>query len=185
MLTQARVPILGFAAYSGTGKTTLLVELLRIFRARGYRVGVVKHAHHSFDIDKPGKDSYELRHAGARQMLIGSRRRWALVAETEDEHEPKLDELLRHLDQDVLDFVLVEGFKGEAFPKIELHRPHLGQPLLHPGDAAIIAVATDEPATAGTRLPVLDLNRPADVADFVLRFLLPASSGATAYRQAP
>jgi len=174
MLTQARIPILGFAAYSGTGKTTLLIELLRIFRARGYRVGVVKHAHHGFDIDQPGKDSYELRRAGARQMLIGSRRRWALVAETEDEREPKLDELLRHLDQDALDFVLVEGFKGEAFAKIELHRPRLGHPLLHPHDPAIVALATDEPATAGTRLPVLDLNRPADVAAFILRYLSPA-----------
>lgn len=179
MLTQARVPVLGFAAFSGTGKTTLLAELLRIFRARGYRVGVVKHAHHAFDIDQPGKDSYELRRAGARQMLVGSRRRWALVTETEGEREPRLDELLRRLDQDALDFVLVEGFKGEAFAKIELHRPRLGHPLLHPHDPAIVALATDEPATAGTRLPVLDLNRPAEVAEFVLRYLAlaPARAG--------
>ncbi len=171
MLKNARIPILGFAAFSGTGKTTLLAQVLRILAARGYRAGVVKHAHESFDIDKPGKDSYELRKAGARQMLIGSRQRWALVAETDGDAEPRLDELLAHLDQDALDFILVEGFKAEAFPKIELHRPSAGHPLLHPHDASIVALATDEPQAIATHLPILDLNRAGDIADFILEYL--------------
>lgn len=171
-LNNARLPILGFAAFSGTGKTTLLVKLLAVLRARGYRVGVVKHAHHSFEIDKPGKDSYELRKAGAVQTLVGSRRRWALVAETEDEREPRLDDLLRHLDQDVLDFILVEGFKAERFPKIELHRPNLGRPLLHPDDDSIVAIACDAFLPVKTSLPLLDLNQPESIADFVVEFLV-------------
>ena len=171
MLNNARIPILGFAAFSGTGKTTLLVKLLALLRARGYRVGVVKHAHHSFEIDKPGKDSYELRKAGAVQTLVGSRRRWALVAETEDEREPRLEDLLHHLDQDALDFILVEGFKTERFPKIELHRSSLGHPLLHPDDDSIIAIATDAPQTMETTLPVLNLDRPDEIAVFVVDYL--------------
>jgi molybdopterin-guanine dinucleotide biosynthesis protein B len=171
MLSHARVPVLGFAAHSGTGKTTLLIELLRILKARGYRVGVVKHAHHSFDTDIPGKDSYELRKAGACQMLVGSRQRWALVTETDGATEPRLDDLLVRLDQGALDFILVEGFKAEAFPKIEVHRPSLGHALLHPHDAAIVALATDSPPSATTPLPVLDLNRPGDIVDFILNFL--------------
>lgn len=176
MLKNARIPILGLAALSGTGKTTLLVEILKILKQQGYRVGVVKHAHHSFDTDKPGKDSYELRRAGARQMLVGSRQRWALVTETDGVAEPRLDELLRRLDQDALDFILVEGFKTEAFPKVEIHRPHLGHPLLHPDDPNIVAVATDEPAAVETALPVLDLNRPEAIAAFMLAYLFPASA---------
>jgi molybdopterin-guanine dinucleotide biosynthesis protein B len=174
MLNNAHIPILGFAAHSGTGKTTLLIEVLRILKQRGYRVGVVKHAHHGFDIDKPGKDSYELRKAGACQMLVGSRQRWALVTETDGAAEPRLDELLCRLDQSALDFILIEGFKAEAFPKIEVHRPSLGQPVLHPHDTAIVAIATDAPAAVATSLPVLDLNRPVDVADFILNYLLHA-----------
>jgi molybdopterin-guanine dinucleotide biosynthesis adapter protein len=168
---NTRLPILGFAAFSGTGKTTLLVKLLGLLHARGFRVGVVKHAHHSFEIDKPGKDSYELRKAGATQMLVGSRRRWALVAETEDEREPRLDDLLRHLDQAALDFILVEGFKAERFPKIELYRQSLGHPLLHPDDDSIIAIASDAPLPAKTSLPLLDLNQPQAIADFVVQFM--------------
>jgi molybdopterin-guanine dinucleotide biosynthesis adapter protein len=171
MLSNARVPVLGLAAYSGTGKTTLLVKILAVLRRQGYRVGVVKHAHHSFEIDKPGKDSYELRKAGAVQTLVGSRHRWALVAEKADEREPRLDDLLRHLDQEALDFILVEGFKAERFPKIELHRPALGHPLLHPGDDTIVAVATDAPLPGQTSLPLLDLNMPEEIADFIAGFL--------------
>lgn len=176
-LNNARLPILGFAAFSGTGKTTLLVKLLAVLRARGYRVGVVKHAHHSFEIDKPGKDSYELRKAGAVQMLVGSRNRWALVAETEREQEPRLDDLLRHLDQEALDLILVEGFKAERFPKIELHRSDLGHPLLHPDDDSIIAIASDALLPVKTPLPLLDLNEPEAIADFVLEFLIGPDKG--------
>jgi len=176
MLKNARIPVLGLAALSGTGKTTLLVQVLQILRARGCRVGVVKHAHHSFDTDIPGKDSYELRKAGARQMLVGSRQRWALVTETGGDAEPQLDDLLRRLDQSALDFILVEGFKNEPFPKIELHRPRLGHPLLHATDPTIVAVATDEPAKIETGLPVLDLNRPELIAAFILEYLFSSTA---------
>lgn len=166
------VPVLGFAAFSGTGKTTLLIKLLPMLKARGLRIGMIKHAHHSFDIDHPGKDSYELRKAGAEQMLIASRIRWALMVETDPPTEPRLQDLLPRLDQATLDLILVEGFKHERFPKIELHRPNLGHPLLFPEDDSIIAVACDAPLPVRTSLPVLDLNDPGQIADFILtRFL--------------
>ncbi len=171
MLNNAAVPILGFAAFSGVGKTTLLVKLVGMLQRRGYRVGVVKHAHHSFDIDVPGKDSYELRKAGAIQTLVGSRHRWALVVEAERAQEPALDDLLRHLDQTSLDFILVEGFKTEQFPKIELHRPSLGHPLLYPNDSSIIAIASDAPLAVETNLPTLNLNQPGEISDFLVEFL--------------
>ena len=163
-----RVPVLGFAAFSGTGKTTLLLKLLPLLKARGLRVGMVKHAHHAFDIDKPGKDSYVLRKAGADQVLVGSARRWALITEHKAKREPRLDELLRYLNQQSLDLVLVEGFKAEAFPKIELHRPSLGRPLLCLTDKSIIAVASDMPLSTKTGLPLLGLNRPEGIADFIV-----------------
>lgn len=171
MLKSTAIPIVGFAAFSGVGKTTLLVKLVTALRRSGYRVGVVKHAHHSFDIDVPGKDSYELRKAGAIQTLVGSRHRWALVVETEPAQEPCLDELLHHLDQSSLDFILVEGFKAEQFPKIELHRPSLGHPLLYPDDSSIIAIASDAPLAVKINLPKLDLNQPEEISDFIVGFL--------------
>jgi len=171
MLNNAHLPIVGFAAHSGTGKTTLLKELLPLLRARGLRVGVVKHAHHSFDLDHPGKDSYELRKSGAAQMLIASRSRWALVVELARDREPRLDEVLLELDQAALDLILVEGFKDEQFPKIELHRPGLGRPLLFPEDDAIIAVASDTPLDDARRLPQLDLNRPEEIAAFIVDYV--------------
>ncbi|HLQ25208.1 MAG TPA: molybdopterin-guanine dinucleotide biosynthesis protein MobB [Acidiferrobacterales bacterium] len=172
MLKNARLPILGFAAFSGTGKTTLLIKLLPLLTQRGLRIGMIKHAHHSFDVDTPGKDSYELRQAGAAQMLIASRRRWALMVETKRHEEPALDELLAALQQDSLDLILVEGFKQTHFPKIELHRPSLGHRLMYAGDPSIIAVATDTPLRDPPPLPLLDLNRPEQVADFIVeRFI--------------
>jgi molybdopterin-guanine dinucleotide biosynthesis adapter protein len=169
VLNRGSIPVLGIAAYSGTGKTTLLRQLLSLLRARGLRVAVVKHAHHSFDTDVPGKDSYELRKAGATQMLVASRHRWALVTETGDADEPKLDELLGQLDHENLDLILVEGFKAERFRKIELHRPSLGNPLLYPLDPSIIAIATDAALAATPTIPVLDLGNPEQIADFILR----------------
>jgi molybdopterin-guanine dinucleotide biosynthesis protein MobB len=163
------LPLIGFSAFSGTGKTTLLKRLLPILRQRGLRVGVIKHAHHQFDIDHPGKDSHELRMAGANQMLVASRRRMALVSEFDNGHpEPTLEELLSALDPDKLDLVLVEGFKQAALPKIELHRPSLGKPLLCLKDPQIIAIATDEtvPAAPAT-LPHLNLNDPQAIATFI------------------
>ena len=172
MLTNAHIPILGFAAWSGTGKTTLLRQLLPILAGRGLRVGMVKHAHHDFDVDTPGKDSYELRMAGAAQMLISSRRRWALMVERPVDREPPLDEVLLELDQGMLDLILVEGFKHEKFPKIELHRPSFGRPLLHPRDDTIVAVATDAPLVTPVSLPMLDLNSPDEIASFVVDTML-------------
>ncbi len=169
MLKNARIPILGFAAFSGTGKTTLLVKVLPRLKTHGLRIGMIKHAHHDFDVDKPGKDSFELRKAGASPMLIASARRWALMVETAENGDPNLDELLLNLNQDHLDLILVEGFKHVTFPKIELHRPSLGKPLIYPKDPSIIAIATDGTLSESVPIPRLDLNNPDDIAAFVLK----------------
>jgi molybdopterin-guanine dinucleotide biosynthesis protein MobB len=167
------LPLIGFSAFSGTGKTTLLIQLLPILKAQKLRIGMVKHAHHHFDIDHPGKDSYELRKAGAEQMLIASRRRMALVREYGDDRlEPVLPEVLNALDPSGLDLVLVEGFKDEPFPKIELHRPSMGKPLLYPDDPNIIAIATDAALPEDPARPrLLELNDPEAIATFVLAWL--------------
>ena len=171
-MVSSQKPILGFAAYSGTGKTTLLRQLLPMLREKGYRVGVIKHAHHDFDIDKPGKDSYELRKAGASEMLVASAKRWALMVETEDTGDPMLQDMLDRLDQQALDLILVEGFKHEQLPKVELHRPAVGKPLIFPEDSNVLAIATDAPLQVATDLPVLDINDVATLADFIIeRFL--------------
>jgi molybdopterin-guanine dinucleotide biosynthesis protein MobB len=173
------LPLLGFAACSGTGKTTLLTQLLPRLARLGLRVGVVKHAHHGFDIDQPGKDSHALRQAGARQLCIASGKRIAWIKEREPEaDEPGLREALAALDPDELDLVLVEGFKREAFPKIELHRPALGHPLLYPEDRHIIAVASDAPlAQLPARLTRLDLNDIDAIAGFIQHAILPRTAG--------
>jgi molybdopterin-guanine dinucleotide biosynthesis protein MobB len=171
-MIKAEKPLLGFAAYSGTGKTTLLTQLLPILKTAGLRVGMIKHSHHRFEVDIPGKDSYELRKAGAAQILLTSKHRWALIEDRKEEHEPQLQEELNRLDQAVLDLILVEGFRHEAFPKIELHRPSLGKPLLYPNDPNIIAIATDGELSEPTELPILDINDVAAVAEFVTAALL-------------
>ncbi len=164
-------PLCGFVAYSGSGKTTLLERLIPELRRRGLRLALLKHAHHDFDIDKPGKDSHRLREAGAEQVLVASRKRWALIHENDVEQpEPKLFELLQHLDGDNLDLVLVEGFKHEAYPKIELQRAELEKPLLHPHDPHIIAIACDQamlPRLEESAPPRLDINDIAAIADFI------------------
>lgn len=178
------VPLLGFAAWSGTGKTTLLARLLPVLKSRGLQVAVIKHAHHSFDPDQPGKDSHTLRKAGADRVLVSSRRRMALIAERPPGlGEPDLAEALTLLDPAGLDLVLVEGFKHEHFPKIELYRAAVGKPPLHPEDGDIIALATDEAAPPpDCRLPWLPLDRPEHIADFVMRFA--GIAGHTAARPA-
>jgi molybdopterin-guanine dinucleotide biosynthesis protein B len=168
----ASCPVLGFVAFSGTGKTTLLKRLIPLLKARGLQLAVVKHTHHQFDIDTPGKDSYELRQAGAEQVMVASRRRWALMVETANEVEdPQLDTLIQQLDSAALDLILVEGFKHAAIPKIELHRPALQKPLLCPEDPDIIAVASDVPLSQQIDLPVLALNNPEAIADFIMDFI--------------
>jgi molybdopterin-guanine dinucleotide biosynthesis adapter protein len=170
---NGQIPVLGFAAFSGTGKTTLLVRLLPLLASRGLRIGMIKHAHHSFEVDTPGKDSYELRKAGAAQMLIASRQRWALMVENDEPGtEPALAELLPRLDHKALDVILVEGFKHERFPKIELYRPSLRKPLLFLEDDCVIAVASDAPLPVECPLPILDLNDPAQIVDFIFREVL-------------
>ena len=163
-------PVLGFAAFSGTGKTTLLEKLIPQLAEQGIRVSMVKHAHHEFDIDKPGKDSYRLRKAGAQQMLIASSRRQALMTENATPQEPRLDELITRLDLEHIDLVLVEGFKQVPFPKIELHRKALGKTLLYTDDADIIAVASDH-LTDCSDLPALDINDTAAIAAFIVTWL--------------
>lgn len=165
-------PLLGFVAYSGTGKTTLLEKLIPQLKTAGLHIALIKHAHHDFDIDIPGKDSYRLRKAGAEQMMVASRQRWALVTELDKEQsEPCLQELLQHLDHEKLDLILVEGFKHEGFAKIELHRPALGKGLLFPEDDTIIALASDDAGAAPCPIPQLDINQPAIIARFVLEWL--------------
>lgn len=165
-------PVLGFAAFSGTGKTSLLKILIPLLKQAGLRIGAVKHSHHSFDIDHPGKDSFELRAAGASPVMVTSSKRRAVITERETPREPSLAEELTHFDAAGLDLILVEGFKHECYPKIELHRAALGKPLLFPEDGSIIAVATDDmDAAAPFPIPSLDLNDPRRIADFILDWL--------------
>lgn len=164
----AETPIVGFAAHSGSGKTSLIVKLLPMLTEQGIRPGVIKHAHHTFDIDHPGKDSYELRKAGASQMLIASKSRWALMVETESKSAPSIDDMVKKLDKETLDLIIVEGFKLAGIPKIEVYRPSLGKTPLFLGDPTYIAVATDAPDAVDTNLPVLDLNRPEMVTEFIV-----------------
>ncbi|AHE99107.1 molybdopterin-guanine dinucleotide biosynthesis protein B [Thioalkalivibrio paradoxus] len=170
------IPLLGFAAWSGAGKTTLLTRLLPVLRASGLEIAMIKHAHHDFDIDHPGKDSYVLRQAGASQMLVASSRRWALMVETppDRESDPALGELVARIDRRRADLILVEGFKREPIPKVEIHRPALGKPLLCTGDPNIIAVATDQPEAVPQGIPVLALGEVREIAAFIgARFQLP------------
>ncbi|EGR3302408.1 bifunctional molybdopterin-guanine dinucleotide biosynthesis adaptor protein MobB/molybdopterin molybdotransferase MoeA [Vibrio parahaemolyticus] len=168
------IPILGFAAYSGTGKTTLLEALLPKLTEAGLRIGMLKHAHHNFDVDKPGKDSYRLRKAGASQMLIASRNRFALMTET-PEAEAEFEYLLTRFDEDKLDVVLVEGCKNIAFPKIELHREEVGKPWLYPNDENIIAIASDT-AELDSELPQMNINDLDAIAQFVLQYVQDAKA---------
>ncbi|MBW7926136.1 MAG: molybdopterin-guanine dinucleotide biosynthesis protein B [Burkholderiaceae bacterium] len=159
--------VFGFAGYSGSGKTTLIEQLIPRFVLRGLRVSLVKHAHHLFDIDKPGKDSFRHREAGASEVLITSDQRWVLMHELRGEREPSLHEQLQRFSP--CDIVLVEGYKHAPIPKLEVHRPSLGKEPLYPSDANIIAVASD--AALATTLPRLDLNDPDAIAEFILAYL--------------
>ncbi|QLE87507.1 bifunctional molybdopterin-guanine dinucleotide biosynthesis adaptor protein MobB/molybdopterin molybdotransferase MoeA [Shewanella sp. Scap07] len=164
------IPVLGFCAYSGTGKTTLLKKLIPELNRRGIRLAVIKHAHHNFDVDIPGKDSFEMRKAGARQMLVASHIRWALMTEDEVEDAPKLPHLLQQIEQDQIDIVLVEGFKKLALPKIELHRAAHGKPFIHTHDDNIQAIACCDDTQLPSDLRRLDINNVAQIADFVIEY---------------
>ncbi len=174
LTTYQGIPLLGFAAFSGTGKTTLLEQLIPELNHANIRVAMVKHTHHEkFDIDKPGKDSYRLRKAGAEQMLVASANRWALMVEHPEQDkadEPDLFSLLPKLDLAKIDLVLVEGFKHEIINKIELHRPALGNPLLYPNDSSIIAVATDQKLNE-THCPLLNMNNIDEIKQFISNLL--------------
>lgn len=165
------IPVLGFAAFSGSGKTTLLEKLIPLLRGRGLRLALVKHSHHDFQMDRPGKDSDRLRRAGAGQVLLASKYRAAWIREGDGETEPDLGELLQRLDTRALDLVLVEGFREAPIAKIEIHRPSLGKPLLCPGDSHIIALAADEQPSGDVPVPVLMLDDTASIAAFILSWL--------------
>jgi len=157
--------IFGFAGWSGTGKTTLIEAIIPRLTAAGLRVSLVKHAHHEFDIDTPGKDSWRHRHAGCTEVLVTSSVRWALMHELRGDAELTLAEAVDRLAP--CDLVLVEGYKRAAIPKLEIWRPALEKPALHPDDPNIVGVATDVPGSVRTRLPVLDLAGRDEIATFV------------------
>ncbi len=156
--------VFGLAGWSGSGKTTLLTALIPELVRRGVSVSTIKHAHHEFDIDKPGKDSWLHRQAGASEVMVSSSRRFALMHELRDAPEPALDELVARMAP--VDLLLVEGFKREPHPKLEVHRPSVGKPFLYPDDPHIVAIASD--AALAAPLPVLPLADAAAIADFIL-----------------
>ena len=157
--------IFGFAGWSGSGKTTLIEKLIPLFVQRGLKVSLVKHAHHSFDVDQPGKDSYRHRHAGCAEVLVTSSKRWVLMHELRGAPEPDFAELIRHVSP--CDLLLVEGFKREKLPKLEVYRAAVGESLLHPQDSSIVAIASD--AKVETSLPQFDLNNAAAIAGYILQ----------------
>ena len=161
-------PLIGFAAYSGTGKTTLLCQLIPLLKNKGLRIGVIKHAHHHFDIDHPKKDSYELRKSGADTLLITSHKRTAIIIEhPEVSAEPSFEDALANIPSADLDLLLVEGFKHVDYPKIELHREALNKPYLYPSDPHIIGIACDHDLAPSRSIQQFDLNQPQQMADFI------------------
>lgn len=159
--------IFGLVGWSGSGKTTLMVRLIPELVGRGLRVSTMKHAHHEFDVDKPGKDSYEHRAAGASEVLIVSAKRWALMHENRDQPEPAIEELIPHMT--AVDLLLIEGFKTHGHDKLEIFRREVGKPLLQASDPLVRAVASTGPVPEAG-VPVLDLDDVPAIADFVLAF---------------
>ena len=157
--------VFGFAGWSGSGKTTLIERLVPLFVAQGITVSLIKHAHHEFDIDQPGKDSYRHRQAGCKEVLVTSDVRWALMHELRGGRELALSDALRRLSP--CDLALVEGFKTAAIPKLEVYRASVGKPLLHSGDGNIVAVASDAPVD--TTLPVFEIKDISAIAAFILK----------------
>jgi molybdopterin-guanine dinucleotide biosynthesis protein B len=155
----------GFAGWSGSGKTTLIEKLIPLLVKRGLRVSLIKHAHHTFDVDVPGKDSYRHRHAGAGEVMVTSSRRWVLMHELRGSAEPSFEDQVKHLSP--CDLLIVEGFKFAPIPKLEVWRKETGEGLLHPNDPHIVAVASD--VKLETRLPLLDLNDAEAIAAFIVQ----------------
>jgi len=173
MAKHEKTPICGLVAYSGTGKTSLLEKLIPLLSNKGIRVGLIKHAHHQFDIDHPGKDSYRLRKAGAIETMVASKYRWALIhEEPEPKNEPDLGQLVSHLNHKQLDLILVEGFKHEIYPRIELHRASLGKPFIYTQDKQVVAIAHDGIATNLPEIPNLDINNPHEIMSFIIQYFL-------------
>lgn len=162
--------LIGLAGWSGSGKTTLLTKLIPCLIARGHSVSTLKHAHHRFDVDHPGKDSFLHRTAGATEVLVSSAQRFALMHELRGAPEPNLRELLSLLSP--VSLVIVEGYKTEAHPKLETHRAEVGKPLLAPGDPHIVAIAADGPLPQAA-VPVMPLNDVERIADTILRYAIP------------
>ena len=157
--------IFGLVGWSGSGKTTLVANLVPELIGRGFTVSTMKHTHHNFDIDKPGKDSHQHRLAGATEVLLTGSKRWALLHENRDAPEPSIDDLLARMDE--VDLVLIEGFKSHKHQKMEVHRPAVGKPLLCPDDPTIVAVASDV-EIPDVKLPVIGLENVATIADFIV-----------------
>jgi molybdopterin-guanine dinucleotide biosynthesis adapter protein len=156
--------VFGLAGYSGAGKTTLIERLLRSYAAQGLSVSIIKHTHHDFDVDRPGKDSFRQREAGANEVMLVCDQRWVLMHELRGQPEPSLAQQLEYLTP--CDLVLVEGFKHTEMPKLEVHRPSYGKPLIYPENPWVVAIACDTPLKAP--LPVLDLNDVESIAHFIL-----------------
>lgn len=158
-------PLLGITAFSGTGKTTLLTKLIPALFERGVRVSVIKHAHHEFDVDTPGKDSYRIRKAGAQQTIVASAKRWALMTETPESEHIDLEYLIKQLDTEKIDLIIVEGFKSLDIPKIILHRIETAKPIPTPGTKTL-AIATDD-FTVDLDLPLLNINETNTIVEFI------------------
>ena len=167
-MTSSILPMIGFSAYSGTGKTTLIKQVIPLLKSKGLKIAVIKHAHHHFDLDQPGKDSYELRKSGAAHTIICTTTRMAAISEfASPDEEPSLPEIVDTLDTGKFDILLVEGYKHLAFAKIELHRTALGKPYLYPEDPTIIALACDDAPSETLSIPLLDINSPQEIAMFI------------------
>ena len=167
-MINTALPMIGFSAYSGTGKTTLIKQIIPLLKSKGLKIVAIKHAHHHFDIDQPGKDSYELRKSGANHTIICTTTRMAAISEfASPDEEPTLQQIVDTLDTSKFDILLVEGYKHLAFAKIELHRAAVGKPYLYPEDPTIIALACDVAPSEALSIPILDINSPPQIAEFI------------------